>query len=474
LKVLFIKDLENIYVYEDGRVYKSTKKEKGINTSIIKYKNIYVYSFKLPGDIKEDELEMEVEKYLYNEEALDFSKDYKINFVFRKINNEYFIEAFVVEIDKLKSEFEKIVEKFKYIEFISPSFFVFSSYYDVKNEENYNDLFIYFDKEDSYVVCFSNKEFVFVKGLLKFALLEEEIGDDVLEILEKKGLNQDLYEDESLYNKVDEFFSQFFSRLNSIINYNLASYNLNKIDRIFFYSPFKINNLVEQYKEFWNLSGIEFKLLDIETDYDKFDYLATIFNAKNYKNEELNFSIFKKPPPIYKRESGKIALIAGGALLVLLADAGYKYYKINELDKQIKFYKEKYSKNKNLITSLKKKEKKLKKEIKEINSKIAELNLNIQKIDKAVSKINDDVCKHNFINEYSKVANFLDKYSLNVYYFEKKDNIFYLKIISDYDNSEKIALFLKDLVNIGFKNVSSSKIINIEDKYLSVVRFENE
>lgn len=328
-----------MYEYVDGRVVKKElKKEKGIYTSIIYFKDIFNHTFKLPVDLTQEELIIKAEETVFNEASLDLNKEYKINYNFQKFNDYYLVDAFIVEIDKLKKEFSDILKIFKYIDFISAAPFVFETYYDIVNIQPKNDIFIYFTQKDAFIVGFKDKKFVFVKSLDKFSTLslQTQLGEnELIKILEEKGLDGSFYENEELYNQIDNFFSQFFMKVNNLINYSKNFYHIEEIDRIFFYSNIKIKNLMQTYEKFWNLSGIEFKKFELQSEYDPFEYCATMYNAKNYLNEEVNFSVFLRPPKFYKTESGKLIIFSVCIFFLIAADALYKYHIINIQENKI-------------------------------------------------------------------------------------------------------------------------------------------
>jgi len=476
LKVLYVKDTDNVYIYENGRIVKGAK-EKGVITSSLRYKEIYTFSFKLPKDIDKNMLEMEAEKYLYEEGSLDFSKDYKINFIFEEKEDEYFVEAFAVEVERLQNVFKNIVEEYKYIDFISPNFLAFKSYYDIKEETPSGvDMFIYFDEEDAFVSCFSNGNFVFVKTILKFSVLEKEFGDKnyLIKLLKEKGLNRSLYENEEEYQKIESFFTQFFGRLSSVITYSLNNYQLPKVDRLFFYSPFEIHSLISTYKEFWNLSGVDFQQYEIPSDYDAFDYTITHFNAKNYNNEEINFSVFKRPEPFYKKEIGKFVIFTAVVFGLIFADAVYRYIKIFKVENEVQELRQKFKDNKAIVNKLEKEYRSLNIEIKDLRKKLAQLNKKVDKYKSLVDELYDENCKKIFLKDYYLISNLIAKYKLQVVFFNKKGNDYIIKIKSPYYNSDKIALFMKDLVKNGFKKVDVKVIVNNNDTYYSIVRFSND
>ena len=261
-----------------------------------------------------------------------------IKYVYKKIDSEYLIDAFIVENEKLIAIFDEILKNIKYLDFISLRFMAFSEYYELANiEKNGSDVFIYFDEKESYATFFENGEFCCVKSLTKLSsVFKGENLKKVVKDLKEKGFDASLYDDMAYFEEIEKFFNQLFGRLNSVINYALSSYSLSPIKNIYFYTPLKINGLFDYFENFFEISGYKFNELKLNTDYDYLDYLVTLFNAKNYKNEKINLSIFKRPPPIYKTQSGKFILFVGGVVLFLIGDIGYRFFKINNLKSSVK------------------------------------------------------------------------------------------------------------------------------------------
>ncbi|GAX87077.1 conserved hypothetical protein [Lebetimonas natsushimae] len=469
---------EYMYEYVDGRIVKKDlKKEKGIYTSIIYFKDIFNHTFKLPADLDEEELIIKAEETVFNEATLDLTKEYKINYKFQKYDDYYLVDAFIVEVDKLKNEFSEILKTFKYIDFISAAPFVFEEYYNITNLPPKNDVFVYFTPKDAFIVGFKNKEFVFVKSLDKFSLLsiQTQLSEkELIKILEEKGLNKSLYENEELYNQINNFFSQFFMKVNNLLNYSKNFYHFDEINRIFFYSDININNLTETYENFWKLSGIEFKKFEIDSEYDPFEYCATVYNAKNYLNDEVNFSVFLRPPKFYKTESGKFIIFSVFILFLILGDAVYKYYIINNQDEKISklqyFYNKKIKEIKLTKLYIKKYASKIKNE--------KETVLNIEKqIDDIADKINYLYyikTKEPVYNRFADIINFINKRRLKIIKFEKDENSYNILLKSYNDNSQLIAEFMKYLITLGYKDVSSKKIINNNNNYITQIRFYSE
>jgi hypothetical protein len=467
-----------MYEYKDGRVVKKElKKEKGIYTSIIYFKDIFNHTFKLPADLNKDELIIEAEKTVFNEATLDLTKEYKINYKFQKFDDYYLVDAFIAEVDRLKEEFSEIIKKFKYIDFIGGAPFVFEEYYNIANIIPKNDIFIFFTPKDAFLVGFKDKKFVFVKSLDKFSKLAAITNlkeDALITLLKEKGLNKTSYENDEFFNKIDSFFSQFFMKVNNLINYSKNFYHLDSIERIFFYSNIDINNLIENYSDFWNLSGIEFKKFELQSDYDPFEYCVTVYNAKNCLNENVNFSIFLRPPKFYKTKSGKFAVFSFIILMFLLSDGIYKYYLINNQQKQISRLQNLFHKKEKELKLVKLYIKKYKEKINKEKENIANIDTQTEDISSKISYLYYLKVKKPLFNEIADVVDFAVKHNLQIIKFEKNKSKINLMIKSNIDNSNLMAKFVKKLINLGYKNVFSDKITNKKNRYITVIKYNDE
>ena len=475
MKVIYLAE-DKLYINENDRVVKKELSfEKGIVTSSIGYNHILNITFKLPKDLDKEMLEVEAEKYIFTEGSLDYTKEYKINYIFKEYDDYINVEAFVVETEILQREFEKYLKVFKYIDFISAKPLIFKSFYNITNITPQNDAFIYFDENEAFLSCFENGEFVFVKSISKLSSLAKQLNmsiDETKKLLSEKGLDESRYEDKNIFSVIDSFFSQLFMKVSNLINYSVTYYRLSKIDRIFFYSSVEILKIFESYTNFWELSGIEFKKYDLPTDYDPFDYTAVIYNTKHFENENENFSIFPKPIPFYKTKSGVLLILSIVSLLFIGIDAYFKYKtiakqenkilslnkKINRAEKEEKILKMAIKKYKKLVSEIKSENNAIQKQISDISEKI----LFLEKIQR----------KKLLSNQFADLVKELKKYNLKLLSYKKNQNHIDLLIMSKFGNSSNIASFMKDMYNLGYKNVTSAEIENNKGIYISKVSYD--
>ncbi len=260
------------YVYENGKVVKKDLvKEKGIITSFLHPKHLFSITKKFDMHLSEEEMFLEMEKYIYSYPGIDINKEYKS--VFLKIEREksVIIEALLIDVKELQRTLENVLKTYKYIEFISPSFLSWSEYYNISKTEPKNDIFIYFSKDEAFLTGYSQGKYLFNKSLNKFATLcklLDKSEEEVIEILNQKGFDIGGYEDESEFYIIDKFFNEFFLKVFNMINFCLNEYQIHKFERIVFYSPFEIKDIFKQYENYWSLNGIEFKKSALKTEYD--------------------------------------------------------------------------------------------------------------------------------------------------------------------------------------------------------------
>ena len=475
MKVIYLAK-DKLYINENDRIVrKEISYEKGIITSSIGYNDILNITFKLPKDLDKEMLEVEAEKYIFTEGSLDYTKEYKINYIFKEFPDYINVEAFVVETETLKREFEKYLKIFKYIDFISAKPFIFKSYYNITNIKPQNDVFVYFDENEAFLSCFENGEFLFVKSISKLSTLSTQLNlsiEETKKILTEKGLDESKYDDPAVYGIVDTFFSQLFMKVSNLINYSVSYYRLTKINNIFFYSPFEINKLFESYTDFWNLSGIEFKKYILETDYDPFDYTAVIYNTKHFENENENFSIFPKPLPFYKTKSGILLLLIIFSFSFIGIDAYLKYQTIAKKEKYILSLKKKISRIKREENLLLSAIKKYKKKISQLKSENSALQKQISDISEKVLYLKNIQQSRLTSNELADLANGLKKYNLKLLSFEKNKNHIELLVLSEFGNSANVAKLMKDMYTLGYKNVISAEIENKNGIYIAKVGYD--
>ncbi len=467
-----------IYIYEDGKIVKKELiKEKGIVTSFLTPKSFFSLTKKFDKTVSKEEMIIEMEKYIFSYPNIDINKEYKIVYLFTERENKTIAEALLIDTEQLNGEFQKILKIYKYIDFIPPAFLAWEEYYNLTKTEPKNDVFIYFTESEAFLSVYSDGKYLFHKSLNKLSDLEKATNkkpDELLKILSEKGLDRSKYEDENLFFQIDKFFSEFFLKIFNQLNYSINEYEIAKYERIFFYSPFKINYLFEQYTNYWELNGVEFKPVELNTEYNYFEYLTTLFNAKNYLNEDINFSVFKRPPLFIKTPAGRLISFSIFIFVLFICFLLYNFYDLKHLNNNVSYLTEKYKilkkrndKNVLILNLLKNKLNLLKKEHSAVENQL-------KNVSEKIDSLYNENKKPLVYNTLAKLTKYLQKYNLKIKTIKKSDNKYFLIIISNFDNTHEIAKFMQDLINEKFKNVISKTVKINKNRYISYVEFENE
>ena len=466
------------YIYENGNVVKKElSKEKGIITSFIHPKDVLSIIKKFNKNLSEDEMFLEMEKYIYSYPGVDINKEYKSIFIPIKRDNNVIIEAILIETDRLLENFEDVLNIYKYIDFISPSFLAWEEYYNITKIESKNDIFIYFDENEAFLCGYNEGKYLFHKSLNRIQTLSKLLNKDInetLNVLINKGLDVSKYEDTNEFNIIDKFFNEFFLKVFNIINFSINEYQIAKFDRIIFYSPFEIKGLFAQYENYWALNGIEFKKSILSTEYNHLEYLITIFNAKNYTNDNINLTIFHRPPPFLTTKTGKFVLFLILCIFSIISYVMYEYIVISNQQKEVKILRNKYLKLQKLHDLELKTVKKYEKEDKFLVKEIDNLNKKIGSISNKINKLYTISKEPLFYNILAEIAKGMRKYSLKANKIVKKDKNITIIIVSNYDNTKEVTSFMNELIKDGFKNVKTSFISNKKNYYVSKVSFRYE
>jgi len=472
--IILKNDNNNISILDKLEIQKDD-----IITSSIDIKDAITYTFKLPKSTPKEQLTIEAEIYFYENSGIDPNKQFKIFFISRELKEEenYLIEAIAIDENELHKKFDKIVEKTKYIDFISFSIFSFEEFYNLYKKEKKRDAFVYLDKNNSFIAVYENGEYLYSKTLTSLSTLLKTLKieySEFIEIISSKGLIKENYElDEFLLaSEIEKFFSDYFTAINNRLSYGKNIFYLENIDNLYFYTPFNIKG-IETLKPFWDLSGVNFEVLAIEK-IDLLDKLTCLYNSKNYKNN-INFSIFPRPPKFYKTKTFQLFMVIFFTIAIFGGDFGYRYYQNNKLENEIK----------QLNTQIKSKAKKLHK-LKLINKQILnKLSLyknEISTIEAKITLIQNIVQSSLEIVDLPKTSEdfilfskLLQKHNLKAFILSKENTKNYvIGIYTKSKNREAITLFIKDLLKHNYKNIITDKISSIKenDYYLSLIRFE--
>jgi len=133
-----------------------------IITSSIDIKDVITYTFKLPKTTPSEQLKIEAELHFYESAGLDMNQKFITSYIFKELQKEdsYLVEAIAVNESQLISDFSSLLEKSKWIDFISLPTFAFSEFYNLYKKEPQKDAFVYLDNNQSFITVYEKDEFL--------------------------------------------------------------------------------------------------------------------------------------------------------------------------------------------------------------------------------------------------------------------------------------------------------------------------
>ncbi len=353
------------YLYKKSLFENTTAKELAKNNFFISYvqtKDIISSTVDIARSIAGEDLRDAIEIKAYDELGLDSGAEYSI-FYFESQKQEGDDRIFnVIAVDKASLyDIFSDVKDVKYVDYITTAPFLFKSLYN-KNIllPTQTDCFVCFHKNDAFVTIYQNGEYIFSKSI-RYSLkvisdtFSKELGKHVdesefFEMLSKTGLQN---KNNTYQQQLMKLFGEVFVYINDVILYAKRAYNLDKIDQIYLGTELGYVAGLEEFCH--NYVNIPTQKLEVkiakngsEFEVDPMHALMAL-SAQEFMDgnidEDMNISIFKKPPPFKNRPSGKLMQIAAATFLLSMAYPTYQYiYESMFLQQELQHLEQEYQK----------------------------------------------------------------------------------------------------------------------------------
>jgi hypothetical protein len=290
-------------------------------------------------NIPNDDIYDALENKVYEELALDMAVEYHIHYIeaiHKSTEGDRFFHVFVVDPLTLEQEYAQVVEAIKYVDQIIPVPLLLKSLY-VKELINSSDVhcFIYFQENDAFFCIYSEQEFIYAKSL-KYSLKQmherfcELLGEQIdFTTFETLLANDGLNTPHADYQKnLIKLFGETFLHISDVVTYAKRAYEIKKFDEIFIGTGAgKVLGLDEYAQTYLGIKTTSFDFdYGFNTNGQKVDQIHQLMHlyGKLEKGEryECNFTIFHRPPPFAKRDSGKLILVTAASLAAALLYPG--------------------------------------------------------------------------------------------------------------------------------------------------------
>ncbi len=379
------------YRYRDNLISEESIKkfdDRAFYISYVQTKDIISSTVDIEIGVSDEELQGAIEIKAYDELGLESDKDYSI-FSFQSSRNDGEFRVFnVIAIDKtVLSDIFGELKEIKYIDYITAAPFLLKSLY-TKNllTSDKTDCFIYFHKDDAFVAIYRDGEYVFSKSI-KYSLgyisdtFAKELGKRIDEkgffsMLKKSGMQ---HENSAYQQQLMKIFGEIFVYINDVILYAKRAYRLEHIDQVYLGTEIgKIAGIEEFCYNYINLSTkyLDFKIsknaneLSIEPLHTVMIESAVAYSET--MDDTQNISIFKRPPPLKQRASGKLLQTIAASFILSISYPAYQFvYESVFLQKELNDLQAQNSRLTQKSNSMKAAMSKVQKEKKEIEKKLS-------------------------------------------------------------------------------------------------------
>lgn len=460
--------------------------------SRVGYEDIITYSFKVHKSISKEDLDIQVELKMYEDVGLKTDRKYKIGYIKKELDYEesYIIEVFALDIQEVKEELSFVFEKTKRLDFLALPSLAFETFYKTKILSPKKDIFIYFDEKEAFLSIYKEGRYLSSSSLntleeiakdIEMAISEPLSVKTLREILSEKGLDAKRYDDseQALYDALRSVFSSIFQKINNIAMHNRSIFGFDVIERIFLST---VDGRIRGLREFVKSIGFEeaqlgdFNLFKQKSEHNFLEHIvASYILQKKLNNDNAdNFTFVEKRKPFYKTKAGSFILFAVFAVFAFGSYPAYLLYENNALTKQRDMLQKRYEVLQNRTRDIKRQIVQSKLDIKKVTDAINSQKEKLSNLDKSIDELALLTSKEK--KSYKTILlldKYLQKYNLSLSGFEQKqNNRLILDIIAKYDKRDDIAKFMKDLINIGFVEVSTKEIKLNENYYISKIEIE--
>lgn len=454
----------------------SPKKELYI--SYLPAKDIISGTVEVSRRLDEEDMDGAIESEAYESLGLDASIEYKIIHLETDTSDSKnrLFNVFAFDSSLISKVFNEVKAKTKYIDYITAAPFLISSIYEKKLlDPDSTDCFVYFQKDDAFLAIYKNGQFLYSKSL-NYSLIQ--INEKFCELMGERIDEEDFY---NLLNKdglktsnityqqyLMQLFGEIFLYINDVIVFFKRSYNIETIDNIYLGSEVGAIEGMNEYSR--SYLGVDTKDFNFNVAKNKADWqidqmqILMMLTGQIYLDERddgSNLTIFKRPPPFFKRPSGILVLFLMLGLLVGLAGPIYYYaqgiyYSTDSSIKQGK-YDEVHKKAEKIRKILAK----LRAQKAEIDKKIAQETETLNFRKKLLNEIHEKKVNYPMKGVIlDDLANLINNRDIKVSELTGKDRDVVISLRSKSD--KKLTELLQDISKTGRYSVNTKAILKVE------------
>jgi len=455
--------------------------------SYIQSKDVISATIEISRNIPDSDLKDAIEIRVYDELGLDSAIEYTITYLETVTNDtkNRVYNVFVIDSSLIANQLSEIKKKTNYIDYVTTAPFLVSSLYQkALLETDGTDCFVYFQKNDAFLAIYRKGEYLYSKSLHyslkelteKFCeLIGERIDEeDFYKLLTTEGLKSTNISYQSF---LMQLFGELFLYINDVIVFAKRSYGIDSIDKIYIGSEVGVFIGIDEYaKSYLGLESYEFNFsiaINSKEWYIDQIHILMALKAQVYfedKDEKLNFSIFKRPPPFTQRPVGKLLGVIAASIILTTVYPIYQYgysqflqIKINQASNEYKVKNKEANEIRTKISKLKNDKAKIEGLVKKESEKLAFRKKLLTEIHKKKTKYS---MKSLTLVELIEISN---KYQSKISLIEYNENNMKLSIQNR--SEKKITEFIEELTKLKKYKITTDKIEKEKNKnlYLSQI-----
>lgn len=333
------------YAYSKNEI-KLNKLEKSDKSaffiSYLQTRDVISATIDISRNIPDSDIKDAIDIKVYDELALDSSIAYMISYIeteSKDVKNRSF-NIFIIDTSILQSKLAPIQDKTRYIDYVTTAPFLIKALYR-KNfiEPEGTHCFVYFQKTDAFLVIYKGGEYVYSKSL-HYSL--KEINEKFCELIGERVDEEDFYKlltneglratNSQYQQNLMQLFGEIFLYISDVLVFTKRTYNIDFIDKVYLGSEIGSFSGIEEYsKSYLGLESFEFNFsiaINSKEWYIDQIHILMMLSAQLYMetpDDNLNFSIYRRPPPLKNRASGKLLGILAASILIGLAYPSYQF-----------------------------------------------------------------------------------------------------------------------------------------------------
>lgn len=486
-KIIFIIDEKREFLFDGTRFSELAFKDQKeyFNSVVAPSSDIRTHGYMAEKNISAQKLEMQSEINMYEDGGLNPETEFVISSIVIPLeDDENFVESYAIESSVLDENFTSIVSKYGHIDLIFPPALSYSALYANEILEPSNDLFVYLDDNSAYAVIFKDGNYISTRILASIEEIGSKVNRNISEfkdILVTKGIEEGLYtEDEFLLmTDTQEEISKIVERIAHFISHKRGTFKLDTVDRIFLdFEGRDIPGFLDLFDNY-GYQDVSKKILDVFVDVE----LGMKHNAVNAlyalsvaqgKLSAVNFTKYDRRPSFLKSKVGEFSVVMGSAVVLAVIYPLYAFVYLSQLDSTQNDLEAKVSRVTTATIKLQEELKQKKQQRDTLkdqqNEVLAKMDSYVNMLD-ALQKLDKDTL---FRQKMQKDINqAMRKYKLASKKIEfREPGVFNIQVISKFSQRDDIAMFMKELIHLGYTNVTTKKVQKYDDYYQGIVEIQ--